>query len=217
MSRISAALGSALNARLIRVPRNAFGIAENYQAKQQTKQYKQMIDSLLAKEKFGVPEYRMLVDDAVQQFKKNVIRNMINTGQQEEREALQSDQRILHAVLPDEVENPNLLRLENRLQEIAHVAQVPVSRVKRTFNIYENYKQMHKFLKQIEAQKRPMPKNQTELGLLLKSEQTSNYVDKQKYARDRSEAKKKMMEQQRKQFIENKQKEARLKRLPYKV
>lgn len=217
LSRIPTAFGFAFTARLVRIPKHPFGIAENYQEKQQAKQYKQMIDNLIAKEKFGMTEYRMMIDDTVQQFKKNVLRNMVNTSQQEEHEAIQNDQRILHAILPSEIENPELLKLENRLQEIAQVTQVPVGKVRRTLSLYENYKAMHKFLKKMEADKRPMPKNQTELGLLLRSEQKSTFADKERYARDRTEAKKKMIEDQRKQFIDNKRRESRLRKLPYRV
>ena len=201
---------------LFKAQKRAFGMIDDYSAKQQRKQFDEFLNMMKTKEQFTYSEYRMMVDDNVKSMEKGFIRKIFSS-QDESKEELIEARKILHAMLPNELEDHKFLEMKNIQEEIATVVQVPVERVRKVTQTYVQHKLMHSWIQSLIKNDRPLPLNMNEMMVRFRAEFKMTYDGKKEIIYKREMEKENATKRQVQERIEKKRSVTRLKRLKYRV
>ena len=201
---------------LLKTPKQPFGMMDDYTGKKQKKQFDEFMAMMTSKEQFTCLEYRMMIDDNVQAMNKGIMRKMFSL-QDESKEELGEIQRVLHALLPGEMEDQRYLEMKNVQDEIATAAQVPIGRVAKVSQMYVQHKLLHSWIQKLIKFNQPLPLNMSEMMVRFRSEFKMSYQEKKEVIYQREKEKESQMKRQVQEMISKKRAAARRKRLPYRV
>ncbi len=162
---------------LMKLKSYKFGMLDNYQKKQEQKEFQKTMDFFLSRDSFTLLDYKQFVNDQLTRIKKGVIRKMFSNSEENEQELMEG-RKIMDAMFDEEmIEFRKILNSPDLQKEIIDVAQSTQDHFDDLQRGFDNMRFAHHWLINLKTHKKTIPKNQDELQFRIRKERKIPYKD----------------------------------------
>ncbi len=192
----------------------SFSYLQKYAEKRGQKEYNEFLDFMTSKEKFTMVEYKQFISDSVVKMNKGIMSKIMGSDEQSKAELIDA-RTMLNACLLIELLNPETLRNESIQDEIEQVSKIPKERINKMIRAFEGFKSLHRYIQLLKAQNKPIPATFEDLNIKFKKDYTPSFEEKQIMAGKREEAMEIRRKSEKKQYIDSKIMQKKIRNRPY--